>query len=631
MSGIAGLFFRDGRPAGAEAVEAMLSAMSYRGPDGSEVWTAGAVGLGCLMLRTTPESSREKLPKTDAAGRFVITADARIDNRDVLIARLGVGADQGCVTDDSDLILKAHKRWGEGAPAELEGDFSYCVWDRVKNELFCARDGFGVRPFYYNLTDKLFAFASEIRPLLKLSEVPKKLNETMVGDYLIGMQDDQAITFYQGIRRIPPGHFITVSGTSVRVRQYWSLDPDRELILSSDEEYAEAFRDLFVQAVTRRLRSAWPVATDLSGGLDSSSVTCVARGIADRSVAAPLSSLSVIYDHVRECDERKFIDLVVAQGGLRALYFPGDGSTSWPYLNSPNSYDHDDPFDAPNSFSASLMSMLADQGIRVLLDGFDGDNTVSHGTAYLAELAAGGKLIKLIREVKALSSRLQGSFIDLMWRKAIRPLTPAVVRRAWRRVSGYGNRPWPKDALISREFAHNIGLAERYRELRGFYLEPMSDAREEHCRSLAWGGLTNHLEAADKLAARYSIEPRHPFFDRRLAEFCVAIPQEQKISNGWTRLVMRRAMAGILPEEIRRRLDKVDFFPSLIHGIIGLESSLLEKAFRTCEKRLDDYVDTTGLNSRFRHFLADPMGGDPSALWPVFSLGLWLDRTSLSS
>ena len=427
MSGIVGVFFRDGRPVEPGVVEAMLETMNYRGPDGSGVWTAGPVGLGCLMLRNTPESLSEKLPRMDRTGRFVVTADARIDNRNQLMGRLGIETRNGCVADDSELILRAHEKWGDEAPAELEGDFAYCVWDSFENRLLCSRDGFGVRPFYYYLTDGIFAFGSEIRPLLKLSAVPGRLNETMVGDYLIGMRDDQTITFYQDILRLPPGHSITVSPDNVRVRRYWFLDPTSELRLKSDDEYAEAFRDLFVEAVRSRLRSAYPVASHLSGGLDSSSVTCVARDVLRRSGATPLTTLSVIYDQVRECDEREFMNFVVAQGGIRPLYLRADDVSPFPYINLTDIYDHDDPFDAPNSFLGSVMTMFSEHGIRVVLDGFDGDNTVSHGTSCLAEFAAHGRLISLIREIKALSLRSDCSFWDLMWRKAIRPLTPTAV------------------------------------------------------------------------------------------------------------------------------------------------------------------------------------------------------------
>ena len=514
MSGIVGAFFRDGRPLNRSVVTDMLEAITYRGLDGSSVWNEGPLGLGHLMLHTTPESLHEELPKSDETGRFVITADARIDNRDELISRLEMESSSGNVIDDSRIILQAHRKWGESAAAQLEGDFAYCIWDRVENRLFCCRDAFGARPFYYYLAERMFAFGSEIRSLLKLQEIPRRLDETMVADYLAGLQDDQAITFYRNILRLPPGHCMTVSSHEAAISRFWSLDPHRELRLNSDEEYAEAFRDLFIRAVHRRLRSVYPVATTLSGGLDSSSVTCVARSLLARAGISPITTLSLIYDRFSECDEREFIKYVLEQGGVRPLYFSADDSTSSQYFNLNGPFDHDDPLDAPVPLLTSIGRGLSEQGIRVVLDGFDGDNTVSHGYAYLAELAANGKLISLIREVRALSLRDGDSFLDLLWRKAIRPLTPAVVRMTWRRLKGKWNRPWPKESLISEAFAERMGLAERYHELQAFHLKPLNNAREEHCHSICWGGLTHTIESGNKLAARDFLHRTRPSFFR---------------------------------------------------------------------------------------------------------------------
>ncbi len=346
----------------------------------------------------------------------------------------------------------------------------------------------------------------------------------------------------------------------------------------------------------------YPVATTLSGGLDSSSVTCVARDLLNSGEKEPLRTLSMIYDHVPECDEREFINIVVAQGGVEPFYLPSDDAAPLPYFDLASHNDHDDPFDAPNSFLIAGMTALSDLGIRVVLDGFDGDNTVSHGYAYWPELACKGKLITLIREVRALSLRQDRPFLDLLWRKAIRPLTPALVRRTWRLLGGYGNRPWPKQSVISLEFANRIGLAERYRELCSFDLKPLHDAREDHCHGLLSGGLTHHLESTNKMAARFSVEFRHPFFDRRLVEFCLALPHGQKISNGWTRLVFRRAMAGILPEEIRWRVGKLDFRPAFNYAILNVDRPLLDRMFRDCSKALESYVDLTGVKQDLQRF-----------------------------
>jgi asparagine synthase (glutamine-hydrolysing) len=630
VSGIAGVFLRDGRPVDNSALAKMLQAMDYRGPDGSSIWSEGALGLGHLMLCSTPESMEEKLPKSDVTGRLVITADARIDNRDELLADLAMTTGLGHAIVDSELILRAHERWGEGAPQKLIGDFAYCIWDRLEKELFCCRDAFGVRPLYYYLSEKIFAFASEIRPLLELDEVPSRLNEVMVADYLIGMEDDKAITFYKGIFRLPPAHCIAVGPRSVRIRRYWFPDLSQELRFSSDEEYAEAFRDLFVEAVRCRLRSAYPVATTLSGGLDSSSVTCVARDFLSSEKKGPLRTLSMVYDQVQECDEREFINVVVAQGGVEPFYLPSDHAVPLPYFDLASHGDHDDPFDAPNSFLVDGMTALMDLRIRVVLDGFDGDNTVSHGYAYWPELACKGKLITLIREVRALSVRQNSPFLDLLWRKAVRPLTPALVRRTWRRLGGYGNRPWPKQSVISLAFAKRIGLAERYREVCSYHLKPLHDAREDHCHSLLSGGLTHHLESTNKILARFSVEPRHPFFDRRLVEFCLSLPHCQKISNGWTRMVFRRAMAGILPEEVRWRVGKLDFRPASNYAILNIDRALLDRMFQDCSKVLESYVDRQALNRTYSNFLSDPLGQDPTYLFAVLSLGLWLRQCGLS-
>ena len=629
MSGIAGVFFRDGHPLNRLVVADMLEVMAYRGPDGSEIWCEGSVGMGNLNLHTTPESLHGKFTNSNKTGRFVIAADARIDNRAEVMCLLAMQIQLGHVTTDSEILLQAYETWGDHSGEKLAGDFAYCIWDRIENRLFCSRDPFGVRPFYYYLNDDIFAFASEIRPLLKVNGIPRKLNEIMVADHLVGLQDDQTITFYRDILRLPPGHCMTISPHTVATRRYWSLDPSRELRLDSDNEYAEAFRELFFKAVKYRLRSSHPVATTLSGGLDSSGVTCVARNLLAVSGIRPLTTLSLIYDNVRECDEREFIKYILAQGGLRPMYFQADEATPLPYLNLTGPFYHDDPLDAPNSFAASLMPVLSGQGIRVVLDGFDGDNTVSHGYARLAELTATMRFITLVREARAICSREQRSLGDLLWRKAFRPLTPAFVRRTWRWLGGYGNRPWPKDSLISQAFANRMGLAQRYRELQAFYLKPVAKAREDHCRRLLWGGLTHALESTNKLAARNSIEVRHPFFDLRLVEFCVAIPHRQKISNGWTRLVMRRAMDGILPEEIQWRVGKVDFTPSILHAIINVERSLLDDVLRQCQKALDTYTDPQALAVRFKCFLSNPTAYDPSPLWPVLALGLWLDRSGL--
>ncbi|MBI5247977.1 MAG: asparagine synthetase B [Desulfomonile tiedjei] len=626
MSGIAGIFFRDNRPVNGSSIRTMLGTMEHRGPDRQATWTGGSAGLGHLMFYTTAESFHETLPLFHYG--LAITADARVDNREDLVSALRIERDSDGEVSDSRIILAAYEKWERRSAARIVGDFAFCVRDELRDVVFCSRDGTGARPFYYHLSESFFAFASEIRALVALEGVPRSLNETMVADYLIGMYDDQQITFYKGIRRLPPGHNITVGRTFHRIERHWSLDPDREVHLRSDTEYADAFRDIFKESVRCRLRSAYPVVSTLSGGLDSSSVTCVSRDLLADSGEGPLQTLSMTYENVPECDERIYINAVIAQGGISPHFHPGDTAGKLPYINCAGR-DHDDPFDAPNSQIEALASMGSLTDVRVGLDGVDGDTTVSHGHGYLIELVRNGRFISLFQEAALLSERLRYPLRLLLWRKAIKPQTPERVRHVWRFLTGRGERPWHRAALINRDFANRIGLKERFYGLQGHRLKPLTSSRLAHYYALTWGGVTHQIESLNKQASLHQVELRHPFRDTRLMEFCLALPPEQKLSQGWPRRLLRMAMAGILPDEVRWRTDKADFRPSFAHWALGLERNLLERAVLGSAEAFADYVDLKALNSAYKRFLIRPMDVNLFDIWSVATLGSWLSRSGL--
>src|SRR5437899_3351224 len=239
MSAIAGIVRLDGAPADPANLERMLERLAHRGPDGHGSHIADSCGLGHRMLWTTPESLHERLPLMNPTGDLTLTADARIDNRDELCSLLSAPS----TVTDADLILQAYARWGERCPEHLLGDFAFALWDARRGLLFCARDHFGVKPLYYHhRPGRLFAFASDITRLLVLSDVPRRLNETRVADYLVPLLEDKEITFYEEIVRLPPAHRMTVDREGIRRQEYWSLDPEREIRLGADDEIAATFR-----------------------------------------------------------------------------------------------------------------------------------------------------------------------------------------------------------------------------------------------------------------------------------------------------------------------------------------------------------------------------------------------------
>lgn len=643
MSALAGIYYLDNRTVDSVDLSRMIDILAHRGPDGANIWSEGPIGLGHRMLWTTPESLLEKLPLVKQLGDLAITADARIDNRSELIAALDFTDCASEKITDSQLILAAYEKWGDRCPEQLLGDFAFAIWDGRKQVLFCARDHFGVKPFYYYSSSGINVFATEIKALLSLPEIPRRLNEVKVADHLTSLCDDPSITFYKDILRLPPAHTITVSHEGTQLQSYWSLDPSRELRLGSNEEYAEAFRELFTEAVRCRLRSAFPIGSMLSGGLDSSSVTCMARLLLAQEDQLP--TFSAIFDEVTECDERSFQNAVLTQGGFEPHRLHADQISPLTDLNRVL-WHLDEAIYGGNLYILWCLYISAkEQNVRVLLNGFDGDNTVSHGTGYLIELARAGRWLTLAAEVIEYSRKLNRPWFGALWswvkQYGLNPLSRfrviRLMRRIWqmlRRIllaqpNATSNRlPW--SIHLNPDFVKRIGLRERQQALQKSPLLPLTE-REDHYRRLNWPLLTSMFELMDKAAGASAIELRFPFWDKRLVEFCLALPPEQKMHQGWTRLVMRRAMTGVLPEEVQWRKQKANFTASFDRGLLTFERERLEEVILKNSKVIEKYVDITDLREVYQQFLSqEATESDVVGMWRAVSLSLWLQHMGLT-
>jgi asparagine synthase (glutamine-hydrolysing) len=649
MSGIVGIYYLDGRFVDRADLARMVETIAHRGPDGSGVWSEGRAGLGHRMLWTTPESLNERLPLVNQSGDLALTCDARIDNREELINLLCITNRPAGEISDSELILAAYEKWGEACPEKLLGDFAFAVWDSRKQTLFCARDHFGVKSFHYYSSPKTFIFATEIKALICLPEVPRQLDELKVADYLTAAFDDTAVTFFQEIRRLPAGYSVTVSREGIRLRSYWSLDPSRELRLSSNEEYAESFRAIFTEAVRCRLRSAFPVGSMLSGGLDSSSITCVARRLLSEYGQRRLHTFSAVFDKVTQCDERPYINAVLAQNNIEAHYLHADAVSPWAALDQ-MLWSQDEAFNAPNLFLPwGLYSTAQSLNVRVMLDGFDGDTTVSHGIRYLVELARSRRWVNLTKEVRGYTRNFDLPLLSTLWSYAwhhgVSPLLPnsrvaqfagrksrSLLRRALRRSDQIPNRPMGR-AILHPDFMRQIGFAERRQTLKMARPGLPQTAREDHYRRLTLGVMPYTLEVMDRAAGAFSLEPRFPFWDKRLVEFCLALPPEQKMHQGWTRMVMRRAMTNILPREIQWRGGKSNLGPNFVQGMLVFERERLAEVIQKNPTLIENYVDLNAVRNVYKRFISQnlPDDNDVLAIYRAVSLALWLQRTGLTS
>lgn len=606
MSGIVGILYFDGL-APNDCLTASMAALAHRGPAHAGVWACGPVSLGNRSRRVEP------MPAEHEARGVAVTADACLDNRDDLTRQLGLPA--GVV--DGEVILAAYIRWGRACVEKLLGDFAFAVWDDGTRTLFCARDHFGVRPFYYCATDHFFAFASEINALLALPGMPRRIDETQVLDYLAGYWENGESTFYRDIRKLLPAHSLTVDAGEVRPAAYWSLGDPLTLKLKSDDDYADAFRAHFLEAVRCRARGG-VIGSTLSGGLDSSSIACAAHNeLRNRSVK--LSTFSLIFDDVPKSDERQYMQAVIDTGGFDAHMVRGD-------LVSPL-HEIDlilaqvgQPFLGPNLFLHRAMYQAAQAaGVDVILDGFDGDSTVSHGLSRLTELSATGRWITLVKEARAVSRQFGIGTRTILRNFAVYPLLPTSMRKS---MAGAG-----MPVTLNPDFRRRSRFEDRP-ELSEPELKPARTERESHRRRLTWTPLDRALSIADT-SNFFGLEGRYPFFDVRLVEFCFSLPADQKLRNGWTRWVMRNGMEGILPSAVQWRKDKSNLGHNFLHTLQTHDVETIRSTIGECGNRLAEYVDIDAFKAQVEDFVANKKSLNAQSIMQITALSRWLSNAGM--
>jgi asparagine synthase (glutamine-hydrolysing) len=617
VSAIAGLVRRDGQPIDPAELDALSASLAHRGPDGRNAWHGGPVGLVHCLLRVAPEAEHAAQPY-QRDGR-VITADVRLDNRSELCAALGLPL---ATQSDAELILAAYARWGEACAEHLLGDFAFAIWDETERQLFCARDYIGFKPFYYYASPRQFVFATELKGVLALPEVPRRLNEMRVADYLLPVFDDLASTFYQDLQRLPPGHCLSLSPTGVRVWPHYTLQPQPLLKLRSDAEYIEAFRERFEAAVRCRIRTPYPVGASLSGGLDSSSVVVQARALRGPQ-AAPLSVFSAVFDEVPASDERPYMEAVLAGGGLTSHFIRADLLSPLADLERMH-WHEDEPFYAPNLFiDWALYRAAQAAGVRVMLDGQDGDSTVSHGLGLFQDLARSGRWGRAWREAGLVAGHFGSTRSRVLWRQAIRPLLPVGLVAAIRRLRRQPHGPLWRAAPIQLGFAQRLGWPERIRPWLEADARPALGESVAHWRKISQPIHTFYLEVGDREAAAFGLEVRSPFYDRRLVEFCLSVPGELKLRDGWTRWIMRRAMHGLLPPQVEWRGGKSNLGHNFRHVLLRYERDRLAR-WIAAPGALAEYVDVDRVRAAFARFQSAQGDADALLLWKVVTLGEWL-------
>lgn len=568
MCGIAGINCRDGSPVNEPSLKRMVAALLHRGPDGHGCHVSGPIGLGHTRLSILDPSTAGRQPML--RDRNVLVHNGEIYNYLELAAELRTLGESIETTTDTEMILVAYRVWGISAISRFNGMFAFALWDEDRKRLILARDRMGVKPLYIRRTAHTLAFASEPAALLAGAPIDKEDTFTpephlgAVRDFLVrGLIDHSSQSFFDGVVSLAPGHLLVVDGETERTIRYWqppALGDDARCVvtgtdLKRDRERVEEFAGLFDSSVRLRLRSDVPMGTCLSGGLDSSAiVAAVAEIVSAGASQANHEQSPRLAFHARfpadGIDESAFAEAVAQSAGVRLIHRTPSGhpllAAILPVLRAQG-----EPYGGASiNAQFAVMSAAHDEGIKVLLDGQGADELLGGYLQYLGVRTAGllrsGDPRSALREMRNQVGRGTMSPNSAIV-AALRGLIPGQALEGIRSVSQglFGIRPGPAlhgiPSLTSSHANSGTLLAERL------------------WQALSATSLPALLRYEDRNSMAFGVEARVPFLDYRLVEMAVRLPDRLRIDRGVTKAILRLAMKGRIPEEVRDRRDKLGF------------------------------------------------------------------------
>ncbi len=625
MSGIAGVIGLDGAPQSQDLLDRIIAATPHRQDDGVGHWRSGPAFMIRFHRPATPESLGESQPLLRAGA--TICFDGRLDNRDELLRLLAERQALSPTVPDCEIVLALAERFGDRVVERLVGDFAFAIWDAGRRRLYCARSAGGWCPFLWTLQGDTFAFASHPPSLVRGLGMDRRLNEAAIGEYLSSRFVTQTETFWQGIQRLAQGSALVVEGGRVR-SWLWHRGPFEDFSRLSEADHVDRFNELFDQALISSMRSATPVAAQLSGGLDSSAIVCRATELyrAGR-IAQPVTAISARFPG-RVHDETEWSETVESHLGIEAQTV------------SPGPYD----FEQAEAWSASSLQLplrpnatswgvicesLGSQGSRVVLTGEGGDDWLRGSWAHWADMFRSGRWPALLREGWEANDHLPA------WRRprAIlsRTLGPLLSRQRRQKllhpdmVFSLDLPPW-----IKPDWAERIGLVDRWRDDRPTLA---GASLSQQWRYAAYVVPTRHvlLDNIIAYADTQGVEVRHPFHDLRLTRFLMGASGGMLRRRRQPKHLLREAMRQTLPESVRTRRTKADFSMLIVEAVVRrlrergvgqlegvragwLDGPLLEQYLTMLQSWHDD---TPGEMSRFAAL---------RACWGAVSIDLWLTR-----
>jgi asparagine synthase (glutamine-hydrolysing) len=599
MCGIAGQYCFNGREPDGRLISLMSERLSHRGPDGEGIHLSNSTGLVHRRLAIIDLSDNAHQPMTNEDGTLWLVFNGEIYNYIELHEDLVRKGHRFQSKSDTEVILHAYEEWGTDCLNHFNGMWAFALIDEKSGTLFCARDRFGIKPFYYTLVDNTFLFASEIKALLVHPDVGKSPDLTTLGTYLAwGVLDYSHRTMFDGILQLKPAHAILIGKEGIGAPfPYWSVEicSDCQSVVS-DKDVAAKLLSLLYDATRVHLRSDVAVGTCLSGGIDSSTlmvlINSLIREESPANVGTHQKTFSAVFSDKR-FDESRYIDEIIASTRVNNRRTEPLPEELW------NDIDHlvymqDEPFGSLSIYAQYCVMRIAHEEVKVVLDGQGADELLAGYLAYQGSYIGGllrtfhwwTACYEMFGSIRHHPGFLGSSLRQLLVRKGRRKLLK-------------GN---PEE--INR------------------YGGSLSDVLH---RELTTTNLPSLLHYEDRNSMAFSIEARVPYLDVRVVEYIASLPLRQKIQNGVTKVSLRRAIKGIIPESIRCRMDKMGFVtPEEVWMRESLRPFIL-KILNSSDFHKRPFWEADAVVKDYLKFLEGSSLYSPE-IWRIICTELWLQK-----
>jgi asparagine synthase (glutamine-hydrolysing) len=649
MCGITGYWGYARADLARDAFEAFTHSLAHRGPDGFgiEHWPDAHLWLGHRRLAVIDLSDHARQPLSYGNGRYWITYNGEVYNYSELRQELTDLGHRFVSHGDTEVVVAAYAQWGAECQLRFNGMWAFAIWDAREQQLFISRDRFGVKPLHYSLHNGAIAFASELKALLTLPWIDGGFDVEILSETLnnIAGQASSIYTLLKEVRQLQAGHTMLVNRDGrVRIARWWNTLDHLPTIGTDLQQHADEFRQLFFDSCRVRLRSDVPLATSLSGGIDSSAVACTISelGRVGKASLAPRDwqrAFVACFTNTPN-DEQNYARAIVQHTGMTAHYEKVDEATAVRHIERAI-FDIEGIFGHPAVGTWMIYRAMRANGMRVSLDGQGADELLG-GYDHFVETALDAAMMNffnfsrysdlkvVLRGITGDDVGRAGNLRDIKWLlKRISRNGKRLLRHKVNRVSllkhhwsGSSVCPWSGGSAVHASIRGGQSPLRLYLGPRRLYYAEadrricgMTPLQAALFSSFHGSMLPTLLRQFDRVSMAHGIETRMPFMDWRLVTYSFSLPDTSKIGGGVTKRVLRMAMQGLVPDAIRLRTNKIGFVSPISAWTRGTLNTWLRDL---CASRsfLDSEVwSGEAVRMVLEQAIARQTGIDP--VWPI--------------